>query len=183
MHRPLDRRARDLGPGPSPPQAESETTAATTANDNQAPGPRGSSALPADARAIIEPIPWGINQSGRAQAGMWRLRFPERWRPRPDALTGWTGGGDPLAQIELRFADLEAAERYCQREAIRFKTRGSPDRFRPRAPRLSGEPPPRLCCWPTGPHPRCCGDYPVNALREERRRQPAASNMPNGLAG
>ena len=52
-----------------------------------------------------------VNQAGRAREGTWRLRFAERWRPRIDPLTGWTGGGDPLAQIELRFPDREAAER------------------------------------------------------------------------
>lgn len=180
MHRSHDGLARDLGPGSSLPQAASATTAA---NDNHALGPSCSSALPSNAKAIIEPVPIGINQSGQGCIGMWRLRFAERWRPRPDPLTGWTGGGDPLAQIELRFADLEAAKRYCQREGVRFEIRGSPDLSRPAAPRLSGDSALRLCCWPTGSHARCCGDYPVDALSEGRRHRPVARHVAFSLAG
>jgi hypothetical protein len=87
---------------------------ASTANDNRRTGPSHASALPPNAVAIIEPVPVAVNQAGRAVTGAWRLRFAERWRPRVDPLTGWTGGGDPLAQIELRFPDREAAERYCR---------------------------------------------------------------------
>ncbi|WP_169795022.1 NADH dehydrogenase ubiquinone Fe-S protein 4 [Novosphingobium barchaimii] len=39
-------------------------------------------------------------------------------------MTGWTSGGDPLAQFELSFPDLEAAQRYCRREGVRFKVHG-----------------------------------------------------------
>ncbi|KMS55982.1 ETC complex I subunit region [Novosphingobium barchaimii LL02] len=42
----------------------------------------------------------------------------------PDPVTGWTSGGDPLAQFELSFPDLEAAQRYCRREGVRFKVHG-----------------------------------------------------------
>jgi hypothetical protein len=117
--------------------------------------------LPCDALAIIEPVPMRVNQAGRAREGTWRLRFAERWRPRIDPLTGWTGGGDPLAQIELRFPDREAAERYCRRENVPFEVRGAPQSGRSSQPRLTGQAPPPLCCWPTGPHARCCGQYPA----------------------
>jgi hypothetical protein len=127
------------------------------ANDNHWVGPSHSSALPADALAIIEPVPMAVTQSGRAAAGRWRLRFGERWAPHADPLTGWAGGGDPLGQIELRFPDVEAAERYCRREGIRFELRGSPALRRSVMPCLIDEAPPRLCCWPTGPRAMCCG--------------------------
>ncbi|HEY0959214.1 MAG TPA: NADH dehydrogenase ubiquinone Fe-S protein 4 [Novosphingobium sp.] len=154
-----DGQARDFGPGPS---RESRGTLheprAIAANDNRPrSGPSSTSALPSDALAIIEPVPIAVNQAGRARANRWRLRFAERWRPRVDPLTGWTGGGDPLAQIELRFPDLEAAERYCRREGVPFERRGSPALRLGMRACLTGEAPPRLCCWPTGPHAMCCG--------------------------
>jgi hypothetical protein len=130
---------------------------AIAANDNRKSRPSYTSALPSDALAIIEPVPMAVNQAGRARAGTWRLRFAERWRPRVDPLTGWTGGCDPLAQIELRFPDREAAERYCRREGVPFELRGSPALRRRVRACLTGEAPPRLCCWATGPHAMCCG--------------------------
>jgi hypothetical protein len=133
----------------------------TAANDIHTSGPSHSSALPSEARAIIEPVPVAVNQSGRAQAGTWRLRFADRWAPQADPLTGWTGGGDPLAQIELRFPNAAAAERYCRREGVPFELRGSPALRRRVRACLTGEAPPRLCCWPTGPHARCCSEYPI----------------------
>jgi len=160
MRRPHDnRQARDFGPGPSrtPPEL-SPKNGVITANDNHWPGSSYASALPQDALAIIEPMPLAVHQSGRASAGMWRLRFAERRPQRLDPLTGWTGGGDPIGQIELHFRDLEAAEAYCRRQGIRFERRGSARMRHPVMPCLEGEAPPRLCCWPSGPHPLCCGD-------------------------
>ncbi len=36
------------------------------------------SALPEDARAVLEPLPTATNQGGRARKGQWRLSFPQR---------------------------------------------------------------------------------------------------------
>jgi len=183
MRRPHDGQVRDFGPGPSFAPAAPSIASAVAANDNHACGPRDASALPSDARAIIEAVPIAVNQSGRAQAGIWRLRFAERWRARADPLTGWTGGGDPLAQIELRFATLEAAEGYCRREGVRFEIRSLASWSGPIAARLSGESPPRLCCWPTGPHARCCGDYPIDAHRDEHSEQTELNHSALDFAG
>src|SRR3546814_5623200 len=95
MARRLDDMARDLRPGP-------------LANDYQRLSSWGS-AFPADAEAIVEPLPVAANQGGRRNRG-WRVRFKARWAPTIDPLTGWTGGGDPLETIELRFPDRESAE-------------------------------------------------------------------------
>ncbi|MDH7638115.1 ETC complex I subunit [Sphingomonas sp. MAHUQ-71] len=119
MARPLEDMARDLRPGPVRREARPETAA----NDNGVPGPHPSSALPPDALAIIEPTPIATNQSGRARCDQWRLRFPARTRPFVDPLTGWTGGSDPLAHVVLRFPSLEAAERYCRLQHLRFEVR------------------------------------------------------------
>ena len=143
------------------------------ANDNERvrldPGgpapssPFGSSALPPDAEAVIEPVPIATNQSGRARAGEWRLWFKPRHAPTIDPLTGWTGGVDPLAHVTLRFPSREAAERFCTRQGIKFDARSAPPRRPKPIPAKRGfEDGLPLCCWPTGPHALCCGDYPIS---------------------
>lgn len=136
---------------------------AMVANDNRPgrPGWSGTSgSIPDDARAVVEPVPRPAT-SGRRLRDRWRVRFVPRWGPSIDPLTGWSGGGDPLASVELRFASRTSAEACCRRMGIPFESRGAPpDPPRAAAPRPSGEATP-LCCWPTGPHPLCCGHYPV----------------------
>ncbi|WP_169576616.1 NADH dehydrogenase ubiquinone Fe-S protein 4 [Sphingobium sp. TB-6] len=133
---------------------------AIAANGNCKSGPSYTSALPSDVLAIIEPVSLPVNQIGRARVGTWRLRFAMRWRARVvDPLTGWTGGGDLLTQIELHFPDLEAASRHCRREGVPFDLQGSPDLRRWVRACLTGEVPPRLCCWPTGLHAQLCSEY------------------------
>src|SRR3546814_10290772 len=73
--------------------------------------------LSADARAVIEPAAVA-RHGGRPRRGQWRVRFRPRWAPAPDPLTGWIGGGDPLATIDLSFPNRSAAERYCQKAAF-----------------------------------------------------------------
>jgi hypothetical protein len=87
--------------------------------------PALASALPADALAIIEPVPVTTNQGGRAHLGKWRRRFAARARPFVDPLTGWTGGRDPLAHVELRFPSLAAAAHYCHGQQLRCEVRGA----------------------------------------------------------
>lgn len=146
---------------------------ATVANDNPSVRSATIGTIPAGARAVVEPVPTAT-AAGRRRRDRWRVRFVPRWAPSIDPLTGWTGGGDPLATIELRFASQTAAEAYCRRSGIAFESRGAPP-DPSRAARLpSGNAPP-LCCWPTGPHPLCCGRYPVAGRRvaqndEEGRR-------------
>lgn len=170
MARPHDRWARDFGPGPKPQaQSLSRQAGARAANDNHNATRSYSSALPYEALAIIEPVPNSVNQSGRAMMGWW-LRFAERWAPRPDPLTGWTGRGDPLAQIELRFENAEAAKDYCRRMGLRFELHKAAQPQRRIRPRAVGEAPPQLCCWPSGPHALCCGAHPCggDAVPEEQ---------------
>ena len=151
--------ARDFGPGPF-------------ANDNHA-GPCASSAQPPGAQAVIEPVPSATNQGGRARRGQWQVRFVPRWRPVADPLTGWTGNGDPLETIELRFPNLETAADYCRRQGLDFSTHGQSRGPHPLHGRLPPEPTQVLCCWPTGPHARCCGAYPIGT--GERDCHPAFS--------
>jgi hypothetical protein len=124
--------------------------------------PRSISALPDDAHAIIERPYRSATQSGRAGERGWRLRFLSRRSAPADPLTGWSGGLDPLAHVELRFPTREAAIRYAERQGISYEVR-EPGRDRSRFSGSHSErryEPLWLCCWPTGPHALCCGQYP-----------------------
>jgi len=173
-------RIADCQPHAGPAERKrAERPALIVANDNQAAAceasldrswPRYTSSLPNDAVAIIEPYPIATNQGGRARRGEWRLRFRPREKPVVDPLMGWTGSRDPLTQVELRFADREAAVRYCQSIGLTYETR-DPPRSSSRVPATKQafelQPIPPLCCWPTGPHALCCGNYPALKQMED----------------
>lgn len=145
MAAPAEGRARTFESGPS-------------ATDNHAVAVAGATSFPHGANAIIEPLALTTN-GGRRRQNRWRVRFAPRWGPVADPLIGWTGGGDALATIELRFPDRASAERYCQRQGLIFecRTARSPGQIRPAIPDALG---PELSCWPTGPHALCCGNFP-----------------------
>jgi hypothetical protein len=56
-----------------------------------------------------------------AQCCQWVLDFEPRWRQELDPLMGWSGGGDPLAHVSLRFPSCEAAIAYAQRQGLAFE--------------------------------------------------------------
>jgi hypothetical protein len=91
-----------------------------------APGPEArpltrQASLPADAHAIIHcPAP-SVMSGGRRGASAWVLEFVPRARQVIDPLMGWSGGGDPLAQLRLRFPSREAAIAYAQRQGLVFE--------------------------------------------------------------
>src|SRR3546814_1442625 len=86
MARRLDDMARDLRPGP-------------LANDYHRLSSWGS-AFPADAEAIVEPLPVAANQGGRRNPG-WRVRFKGRLAHTIDPLMGLLGGGVPLQTARI----------------------------------------------------------------------------------
>ena len=61
-----------------------------------------------------------VNQSGQAHDGQWVLEFESHAPRRADPLTGWAGGADTQAQVSLNFDSLEAAQRYAERNDIRY---------------------------------------------------------------
>ena len=125
---------------------------------------RLSSALPDDARAVIEREPRSVTQSAPADRRGWRLRFYPRRPLGIDPLTGWTTGADPLAHLGLRFPDLASAIRYAERHDLPYEVRdAASSRSQPGArPGHQRQDAVQLCCWPTGPHALCCGNYPLN---------------------
>lgn len=133
-----------------------------------APARRMQSALPADAVAIIEAPSRSVTQAGAARARQWLLRFQPRYRAFVDPLTGWTGGEEPLAHLAIRFPSRETAVRYAERHGLPYETReaAQPRRTITAPKAVEQQPPFQLCCWPTGPHALCCGNYPVLKERE-----------------
>lgn len=70
--------------------------------------------------ARIFQVSKAVNQSGQGRSGKWVLEFESHQRKRPDPLTGWSGGGDPQAQVSINFDTLEAAKRYADRYGIAY---------------------------------------------------------------
>lgn len=135
--------------------------------------PRAQSALPPDAVAIIEPPSRSVTQSGKARDGAWLLRFQPRGRAFVDPLTGWIGSDDPVAHLALRFPAREAAIGYAERHGLAYEVR-EPGRLGSGVGGEQGtqqQQPPWICCWPTGPHALCCGDYPLLKERGNDVRQ------------
>lgn len=77
---------------------------------------------PVRTAAVEKPAPLP-GQSGRAREQGWVLRFPRAEPPRPDPLTGWTGGTDPLAHVELRFPTRAAAVRFATQQGYAVDVR------------------------------------------------------------
>lgn len=81
------------------------------------------SAFPPDALAMIERPAKSAMTSAPVRPEGWRLVIERRSAPFIEPLMGWTGGRDPLAQLELWFPTLEAAVAYAQRQSLRYRVR------------------------------------------------------------
>jgi len=88
--------------------------------------------FPDDAHAVIYKPCRAATTSGKRRTRDWKLRFERRSAPFIEPLMGWTGGDDPLTQIELSFASAEAAAAYARRQGLPYTVRGLPKQ----APRL-----------------------------------------------
>jgi len=74
-----------------------------------------------DATAIIYRPCRSAMTSGAARSRHWMLRFEPRRPLFTEALMGWTGSEDPLAQVELNFPDLKSAVAYAEREGLAYR--------------------------------------------------------------
>jgi hypothetical protein len=59
-------------------------------------------------------------QSGRAGTGQWIIEFEASDAQRPDPLMGWAGSADTRRQLNLKFATLEAAKAYADKNGISY---------------------------------------------------------------
>lgn len=57
-------------------------------------------------------------QASRAASGEWVLEFESKTARRADPLTGWSGGADTQAQVQIVFQTLEEATAYAEREGV-----------------------------------------------------------------
>src|SRR3546814_17530712 len=101
----------------SPPRSMARPPDGSAGSRGSGPSVTGdsytASMLSADARAVIEPAAVA-RHGGRPRRGQWRVRFRPRWAPAPDPLTGWIGGGAPLATIHPSFPTRRAAPRRAE---------------------------------------------------------------------
>ena len=145
---------------------EAETSEQSRKTRYDSPSRRARSALPPDALAIIEAPTRSVTQAGAARSGQWLLRFSPRSRSFIDPLTGWTGSDDPLAHLSIRFPSREAAVGFAERQGLPYEVRECVPKRQTAAAKQAAEQQStlQLCCWPTGPHALCCGNFP--ALKE-----------------
>src|SRR5690606_32895126 len=61
---------------------------------------------------------------GKPTTRHWKLRFKRRTPPFIEPLMGWTGGDDPLTQVELTFPTRESAVAYAERQGLTFIVHG-----------------------------------------------------------
>ena len=112
--RPAERRPAPATAVPSPP-----------VSSPPAPSPSLPFVFPGDAEAVIYRPARSAMTSGKANSRRWTLRFERRSPPFADPLMGWTGGADPLTQVELWFDTAEEAIAYARRQGFRFTVRGA----------------------------------------------------------
>jgi hypothetical protein len=71
--------------------------------------------------AVIYKPSRSVITSGSRRTKQWVLRFERCEPPYIEPLMGWTGGGDPMAQVEIRFDSLASAVRYADRHRLSYR--------------------------------------------------------------
>lgn len=59
-------------------------------------------------------------QSGRAGSGQWVLEYETTTKRAPEPLMGWTGSGDTLNQVRLRFDTQAEAETFAEAKGLQY---------------------------------------------------------------
>ena len=73
-------------------------------------------------------------QSGRAKTHKWALEFEPTCRQQLDPLMGWSGAGDTMAQVRLKFDTREDAISHAERLNLDYVVQDSKKRqVRPKA--------------------------------------------------
>ena len=67
-------------------------------------------------------------QSGRAHTDEWILEFMPSEAKTADPLMGWAGSGDTQVQVQLKFANIDAARTYATKNGIKVDIIETPPR-------------------------------------------------------
>jgi hypothetical protein len=110
-------------------------------------------------RARISRIARSVTQSGAGRGG-WLLEFEPSSRPSIDPLMGWTGGGDPLTRIRLKFPDAHSAIAFAAKNGWLGESLG-----RSPSPRDTGDPD-STCHGHCGDSSSTCWDVVDEASRD-----------------
>ena len=132
------------------------------------PAVSGASTFPTDAVAVIYRPARSAMTSGTANSRQWKLRFERRSPPFIEPLMGWTGGDDPLAQVEMTFPSAEAAIAYARRQGLEFVLRRSKEVDITRCHRVSTLKPDDRVCRPATFPARALVKDPSTATVENR---------------
>ncbi len=65
-------------------------------------------------------------QSGKALTGGWVLEFAQDQARKADPLMGWSGSGDTQVQVKLKFANLDAAKAYADKNGLDYSVEQTP---------------------------------------------------------
>lgn len=94
---------------------------AQAANDNNSIPARTKSTFPPGTVARVYKPSRSVTTSGRGRTKGWRLVFERRTPSFIEPLMGYTGGDDPLVQVELNFPTLAAAKAYAERNGLTYR--------------------------------------------------------------
>jgi hypothetical protein len=67
-------------------------------------------------------------QSGRAKTCTWVLEYELETPRRPDPLMGWASSADTNTQVKLKFATVEEATAYAQKQGWAYTVQPAHDR-------------------------------------------------------
>ncbi|MCS6780912.1 MAG: ETC complex I subunit [Geminicoccaceae bacterium] len=81
----------------------------------------------------IRPLGRSVGSSAPVLRPRWRLELEPARPSLPDRLVGWSGGGDPRAQVRLDFPSAESAMAWAARHGLAVDLCPAPSRrARPR---------------------------------------------------
>jgi ETC complex I subunit conserved region len=144
------------------------------------PAVTSASTFPTDAVAVIYRPARSAMTSGTANSEKWKLRFERCSAPFIEPLMGWTGGDDPLGQVEMTFPSAEAAIAYTRRQGLEFVLRRSKEVEMTGCHRVSTLKPDDRVCRPAAFPPRALVKGPSRATvencpAEDDQAQPGAA--------
>ncbi|ACE90314.1 NADH dehydrogenase ubiquinone Fe-S protein [Rhizobium phaseoli] len=105
----------------TPKESKTSSCGPRASIDNRRSHPlSGRSLFPENATARIFKPSRSVATSATAQTKEWRLVFERCSAPFIEPLLGYTGSGETLVQVELKFPTLESAIRYAERQGLDY---------------------------------------------------------------